>query len=84
MNIFLLYELICAVIFILVLVIKKKFNMYLLLFIMLFFLLTYIIIPYFDLHLVIHRYIIRGISTVVAGLLAFAVYKVDIKSRKQP
>ncbi|MEI6286256.1 MAG: hypothetical protein WCP79_07105 [Bacillota bacterium] len=82
MNVFLLYELICAAIFILVLVIKKKFNLYLLLFIVLFFLLTYIIIPFFDLHLVMHRYIIRGISTVVAGALAYGVYKIDINRKK--
>jgi len=81
-NMFLLYELICVAIFIVVLIVNRKFNLYILLFIVLFFLLTYIILPYFDLHLATHRYIIRGISTVVAGACAFGIYKIDINRRK--
>ena len=82
-NAFLLYELICVAIFIVVLIINKKFNLYILLFVVLFFLLTYIVLPYFNVHLATHRYIIRGIATVVAGACAFAINKVIININRK-
>lgn len=82
MSGFLVYELICVVIFVLLLIINKRFNLYILLFITLFFLLTYIILPLFDIRLTIHRYMLRGIATVVAGAIAYGVYLIDLKRRK--
>ena len=79
---FFFYEIMGVLVLVVSLIAARKLNWYHLLFILMFFLLTYWVVPYVDVKLVTHRYIIRAISTILSGATTYIVYRIDCHRRR--